>query len=275
MGFDFKSYFDCSLSKFLDEFFNCCFFVVFFVKILITSWKLHDSGATGMLLIYKILPFLRWLITGLSLLIFVSFTPLKAQTSEESFSNYESIISELNNSNTTKNLPVAHDPFAEIQIHAGVGFTTSLLSVDSLDQRYHVGFLNGFEAHIGIDLFSPRWMAEGAIRRFSQGELDKTVTALLHEFELKIIYQSVPHQSWHLLYGLGLAGRFLTLKSSLGQTDLNNQYSTPASLISLGIENLLTRELSLSAVMGYRTALISETVDRSSFDATLKLNAHF
>lgn len=193
---------------------------------------------------------------------------------DNSFFNYESIVSELSSSKTQSN-PSNYDPFADVRIHAGVGLVSSLISLQTFDGDRFSGFQNGFEANLGIDLFSPLWMAEGAIRRYSVSELDRSTSSALHEFNLKIIYRTPASRSLKLHFGFGLAARFLELKRKIQNQVQNEEHSTPSSILSIGLESPLSRELSLGVELGYRSAMVRDTIDRSAMDASLKLAAHF
>lgn len=223
--------------------------------------------------------FWSWLFVILGLIpgLIASFIPLRswAQYEDDSFFNYEAIITDLKSSTSTTKLPTPNDPFADIQIHGGVGIVTSLLTVKTPDRVTRSGFQNGFEASLGIDLFSPRWMAEGAIRRYTSSELDRFTTVTLHEFDLRAVYRTSPHRYLRWRFGMGLAGRFLEIKSRIGEALATNEYSTPSSIVSIGIESSITREFSVGTELSYRSAIIEETSDRSAIDGSIKLGAHF
>lgn len=193
---------------------------------------------------------------------------------EDSYFNYDSIVKGLSSSQL-RHRESDSDPLANVQIHGGVGLVTSLLSLKNSKGTKLSGFQNGVEASLGIDLFSLHWMAEGSIRRYSDAEIDRTVSTTLQEFDLSLIYRTPLTQSVKLHFGFGLAARFLELKTRLANQVEIEEYSTPSSILSLSVDSPITRELSFGAGLSYRSAMVTDSADRSAVDASLKVGAHF
>jgi hypothetical protein len=129
----------------------------------------------------------------------------------------------------------------------------------------------GAQASLGIDLLSPEWVAEGSARSFSDADYVQNGVAL-KEFDLRVIYR--PHLSENVVarMGAGLAARYLTVdRGGLGVF----QYTTPASVGSLGVDVYLNQIFSVGAEASMRSALIAESVDQFSYDAAVRLDAHF
>lgn len=193
-----------------------------------------------------------------------------AQSSDEDYVGYDTIVDDLTASTRTPQVK-SGDPFDLISIHGGFGLVTSHLSLDLADGKSYSGFQKGFEASLGIDLFSPKWMAEGALRSFSSSQVEKGIYASLSEFNLRLMYRNPVGRLVRIRLGLGVAARYLELKTA----DQRQEFSTPASILSVGLEAALSRNLSVGAELAYRSALITETADKGAADATLSLGAHF
>jgi hypothetical protein len=199
---------------------------------------------------------------------------------EDHFVSYDSIIRSLQNqtdgygsssrAKARANVPYT-DPFDTIMIHAGVGYS-GLVETVALPDGDRL-FLNqkGFQASLGIDLFSEHWMAEGTARSFGESEENASARAQLKEFELKVLYKKRFSGQMGLHAGGGLSGRYLTIYRADGALE----YTTPSSLAVVGLDLFMNENLSLGLDLAGRQAMIGETVDRSSFDATVRLDTHF
>ncbi len=157
----------------------------------------------------------------------------------------------------------------DVMIHGGVGFTQMFSTVNYGGDRTHVA-QRGIQATLGIDLFSDNWLAEGSARNFSSYDYGSTNVAL-KEFDLKVVYHSKFAPKLGMKFGGGIAARYLEVANSSG----SNTFTTPASVFTGGIELLAARNLTLSGEVSARTALISETVDKNSYDMTVRIDANF
>jgi hypothetical protein len=162
------------------------------------------------------------------------------------------------------------DPLGNVLIHAGVG-VSALVQTIKLPSGNH-SYLNqkGFQATLGIDLFSDNWIAEGAARSFGDSE-DKVNTSSIKEFELKILYHRKINPQLGARLGGGVSGRYLTIQRLDGTLD----YTTPTSVATMGLELFLSDSLSLAFEVSGRQSLIGETIDHSSADGTLRVDTHF
>lgn len=190
---------------------------------------------------------------------------------EETEIGYETIVSELSRVKTRgRDLSEDEDDlFDTVKIHTGVGLMQSLVRVRSAGGEIE-GFLRGVQATLGIDLFSRNWFAEGAIRSFSEEPMEQAKIQL-REFDLKIVYRSNPYNLFGFRGGAGLAARNLKLIEA-GTT---SNFSTPASVLLTGVDINISSKLSLGGEVSYRTAMVSDSADRNSFDIAVKIDAHF
>ncbi len=157
----------------------------------------------------------------------------------------------------------------DVMIHGGVGFTQMFGTVNHGGHRTHIS-QRGIQATLGIDLFSENWLAEGSARNFSSYDYGNTNVAL-KEFDLKVVYHNKFAPKLGFKFGGGMAARYLQISNSGG----SNDYTTPASVFTGGVELLAARNLTLAGEVSARTALISETVDKKSYDMTLRIDANF
>lgn len=203
--------------------------------------------------------------------------PASSQALEdEDLVDYDSIVSDLNREvsrplqSRTKLAPRADDPFATLLFHTGVGFASSVQSVGFSDgQRAYLN-LKGVQWAGGIDLFSEHAMAEGTVKSLTSDDTG-TNRASLQEFELKFVYRDRLSRTLGFRAGGGLAVRYLRFDNP---TDGIADYTTPSSVGTLGLDFFLSDRFSIGIDFNARTSMIAETIDRNSFDGTLRLDLH-
>ena len=212
------------------------------------------------------------------LLVFVNQLTFAAEDTDYE-GGFDSLVKELTQSRSTVDESSNIDPFDLVKIHFGIGVVNTLITFDT-NKGLVSGGQHGFQASLGIDLFSPNWVAEGVVRSFAEVEMDQT-WASLHEFDLKIAYQSTSRRFFNPFLGLGMAARYLDLKQmektspAAAPTKTLTQHSTPSSVIFTGISYPITDGMSLAAEISYRKPIIDETIERSAADFTIRFNTHF
>ena len=211
--------------------------------------------------------------TSFFVLLVTLSTSALAQSGDD-YVGYDSIVNDLTASTRAPQIR-SRDPFDLIEIHGGFGLVTSHTTISTANGESFSGFQKGFEASLGIDLFSPRWMAEGALRSFSSTQLEKGAYASLNEFNLRVLYRNPVSRLVRLRMGVGVAARYMELKINKASGAEKQDFSTPASILSIGLEAAISRNLSVGAEVAYRSALITDTADSEAADATLSLGAHF
>lgn len=187
--------------------------------------------------------------------------------------DYDSLVRKLSQNEKNSTDP-DYDPFANVKIHAGVGFANSVYTVNHTngDKTYAAG--RGVQVALGIDLFSRNWLAEGTFRNYGESRFENA-TISLKEFDLKLLYQSRFSQLWSLRFGAGLAARYMDISYTGKSTKYAKSYDTPASVLQTGLFTHLSQAITIGADASVRNAMIEESPDRSSYDLTLRLDGHF
>lgn len=185
--------------------------------------------------------------------------------------NFDAIVEELGGSSRT-GAPEDRDPFSTVKIHASLGMTAAYVDVEPERGPGASGLLAGAEATLGIDLFSPQWQAEGALRSFNSERLDAETTVSLKEFDLKILHTLPLASKLKMQLGAGLAARYMNVKSPYTN---GSEYTTPASILGVGFKFQLSKVVGLGIEGSFRTALVDDTVDKSAINGSLRLNAVF
>ena len=184
--------------------------------------------------------------------------------------DYEAIVDDLKGS--TQMSVGDTDPWSRVLIHSSIGFATTFIDVEPENGPSASGLLSGIEVGFGVDLFSPAWKAEGALRSYNTGRLDSNTSVSLKEFDLKLLHMSSLSSRLKMEIGGGLAARYLTTRSPFTK---QSEYTTPASIIGVGLRSQLTKMVGLGVDISLRTSLIDESIDRSSVSGSLKINALF
>ncbi|MEO0335015.1 MAG: hypothetical protein AAF202_01380, partial [Pseudomonadota bacterium] len=162
-----------------------------------------------------------------------------------------------------------------VKLHSSVALATSFITIRPEEAGYISGFLRGVEFNFGIDLLSEDWLAEVSVRSYQPDDINSDTQISMREFDLKVTYESRLSRSIKGRFSGGLAARYLRFISRNQEEVLRDRYTTPASIFSAGLAFSLTKVLSLGADLSYRTALIDDSVDRSSLDAALRIGAEF
>lgn len=216
--------------------------------------------------------------------VFVAPTSAKAQTDDgmesDDYVSYEKIVDDLqtrtkkqSSAKITSTYSPGRDPFENVWIHAGVGIAQNTQNIELPNgSTVHLAG-RGVQATLGIDILGPNLSAEGSVRNFGESEdspggvLTKTT---LKEFDLKILIKTRTGR-FGLKGGGGLSARYMTVRSGLETFDI----TTPASVLQVGGDLYLSQSISLGLDVSARTAMISETFDRVSYDGTIRLDTHF
>jgi hypothetical protein len=218
--------------------------------------------------------FSRLMFALLALTFVVSTTALAQE--QDSHDDYDTILNQLSkeNARSSSRLSLSNQgpsPFDDVWIHAGIGLAGLVQELQFADGKIHSMSNRGIQAALGIDLFSEHWLAEGTARSFGENE-EGPVRASVQEFELRVIFKDRLAPKANFKFGAGLSGRYLTVKR-FGEAPI--EYSTPMSIATTGLEMYLADRFSVGIDFNGRFAMIGETIDKNSFDATLRMDTHF
>lgn len=223
--------------------------------------------------------FLRWafLIGGVWML---SQTPLAmAAVGEEATTEqipYDQLVQELNSMvhrRERQRVQVdSQDPFDQLQIHSSFGFVQS---IDTLlvNERTISRHEDGIQLSIGIDLFSPEWVAEGILKNFGQSTQNGTSFAL-REFDLRLGYlQMAPKPKMKFRLANGLGARYLRYSNSW--LNIATYQTTPVYTLGMGFLIPMGLHFDLDIEMQGHLPLISESIDRHGLSLVLRLDNVF
>lgn len=182
---------------------------------------------------------------------------------------YETLLNEISKKRS-RYVP-GPDPFDAVRIHAHIGMGNSLSTLSTPAGARYL-YHNGFQLGFGIDLFSDHWFSEGAFRNY--GTTRKTdETYSLREFDLRVVFHNKANAVWSYRFGGGISARYLKY-ADLTQ-GFSTYDSTPAYLGMLGVEAGLSKNVSMGLEFSGRSAMVTDTIDKSGFDMALRLNTYF
>jgi hypothetical protein len=196
---------------------------------------------------------------------------------DDSYSSYDNIVSELKMSSEDSMPAQVSDDFdwQEVALHGGVALATSWVGITAPNGVAGTGLLKGIEVNFGMNLFTRSLRAEGAFSSYAEEELDHALKADLKEFELRLVYLPKIQDATVARFGVGLAARYMSIDAVSGGRATNYQASTPSSLFLIGFERKVTSNITLGPDVSYRSAIVTDTFDKSAWDTSFHLNATF
>lgn len=167
-------------------------------------------------------------------------------------------------------VPQAH-ALDQIALHASLGLATSL-NTYHINNRSLTRGLNGFQISVGIDLFSPEWMAELALRNYGTRQ-SGTESQSQREVDLKVLHKGSLGQKMGYRAGTGLSTRYIRFSDPA--LDINLSQESPNLLLVGGLDSYLNDQVNLGAELSLRSALIDQALDRNSMDLMVRLETSF
>ena len=184
----------------------------------------------------------------------------------EEETGFDSIVKELKSS-LKDPVPEAKPRYDDsMRVVAGAAFVGSYVSANAGS-----AMLSGFDLHLGIELFSPEWLAEMSLRSLGNGRAEKGITIGLDEYDLKVVHQNEWRRTINLRVGGGLAAQYL--KTSVNGEVTNN--TSPSLLAVVGVDKVFSPKVSLGPDVSFRLPLVRDSGEKGSLDASLRLNFYF
>jgi hypothetical protein len=212
---------------------------------------------------------LKFLAAALLAFLMLSSTLVRAADDYQEVS-YDDLVNQLSSKKKSV-VRDASDPFDSIKIHTGFGLITSAANMSaggSSSYRY----MTGFQLSAGIDLFSPKWLAEGTLRNFGTST-SGSESRSMREYDLKALYKDTLTGRVGYRLGAGIGTRTLRLSDSSKNYSVND--TTPVSVFVGGIDIGVSQLFSFGIEAGLRTAMVTTTADKNSGDLTVHMDASF
>jgi hypothetical protein len=208
---------------------------------------------------------LSFLISAMLLLSVQSFA-----LEEEKYDDYDSIVDNLSTSTAKANKGDLFD-FDSLALHFGFGFNNSAINLKSRGGSPSQVTMHGFQLGMGVDLFSPDYIAEIDYANYNPADKEG-YSYKLREYDFKAYYHH-PLTSFFIgKAGFGVGARELSINTPHGGS---TRETTPIGQLFVGSELMLGRHLGFLTDLTYKNALSGGTAEKSSFDLALGVNGHF
>jgi opacity protein-like surface antigen len=168
--------------------------------------------------------------------------------------------------------------FDECRIHGGVSLINSFQDYSIAAGIRERGGIRGFDLNLGIDLFSPHWIAEGEIIALPESQINDTRLSS-NGFELRMLYDTNIIESVTVHGGVGIASRSYHIKT-LARADLSGvqagerSFASGATVLVGGADYWPSQEISIGIEVSNHIPMANGD-DPTSIDMGIKLNGHF
>jgi hypothetical protein len=181
--------------------------------------------------------------------------------------SYDDLLNELS-SKKRKITNYKTSSFDTVRLHAGVGFANSFSNIAAAKQNFN-RHASGIQVSLGMDLFNPNWYSEGIFKNYGVNTSGSEEMSL-RELDLKIGYTNSLEKMWSYTIASGLSNRFLSFSDTSRGIDVDS--TTPSLIVSTGFQAKIHQNVSLGAEVSAHSAIVSQTVDKSSFDFAIRIN---
>lgn len=209
---------------------------------------------------------------ALSLALLAATLPNTALADEDGVEelSYQDLVEQLRTKKRKNTAPQVH-ALDQISLHASIAMASSVNTYRVNDRQLTRG-LNGFQIALGIDLFSPTWMSELALRNFGTRD-SGTESQSQREVDLKVLHRGSLGSKMGFRAGSGLSTRYLRFTDPT--QDINISQETPNLILVGGLDSILSDSVNIGAEFSVRSALVDQSMDRNSLDMMVRLETSF
>lgn len=172
---------------------------------------------------------------------------------------------------------ISDSTFDDVRIHLGASLLQSYQTFSIAPGYQAQGGIRGFQLGLGIDLFSPHWIAQGLLINYPTAGIEDT-TLSSNAFELRLIYDYPILLGVTLHGGMGIGNRYYNIKtqSRIGTSVMDGESSFNSGAVSLvaGVEYWPTGEISGGIDLSHHMPMASSS-EPSSFDLAIQISGHF
>lgn len=154
--------------------------------------------------------------------------------------------------------------------HIGLGVAQTFFDPNAAGLNSNIQNQGGIAVNIGVDVLSTRWGVEGSYSNYGSHNTSNS-NIKLREFTIKGLYKPSINKTWTMRLGLGVSSRFLDIVNPA----INANYKTPSGLFMIGLDSYINQFISVGADLNFKTAMISDTIDKNSVDLAFRIDTHF
>lgn len=163
----------------------------------------------------------------------------------------------------------------DVRLHGGLTFISSFQEFALTESRRERGGVRGFALNFGIDLFSPRWIAQGVLVSYPESTVGEAKISS-NGFELRLLYDAPIREAVTVYFGGGLANRAFNIKAN--QTSehqaVDRSFQSGATVLAAGLEYWPSGSLSAGLELSNHIPM-ANAEEPSSVDLGIKLSGHF
>jgi hypothetical protein len=168
--------------------------------------------------------------------------------------------------------------FDDCRIHGGASFINSFQDFAVSPGVRDRGGIRGLELNLGIDMFTPRVIAEGVLLYFPEAQIEDAHLSS-NAFELRMLYDNHLFDGVTFHLGAGISSRTYNVKikpSTLitSPSNSDHSFSSGATALVSGLDYWPSPDVSVGVELTNHLPLANGD-DPSSVDLGIKLNGHF
>ncbi len=156
------------------------------------------------------------------------------------------------------------------KVHLGLGLSQTFFDADAAGFDSRMQNQGGLLINVGVDVLNQNWGIEGSYSNFGTANNNNSQIQL-KEFSLKGLYKPSINKTWSMRMGLGISSRFLDISNPT----TNESYKTPSALFLFGVESYISQMISVGTDLGFKAAMIDDTIDKNSVDLSFRIDTHF
>ncbi len=156
------------------------------------------------------------------------------------------------------------------KVHLGLGLSQTFFDADAAGFDSRMQNQGGLLINVGVDVLNQNWGIEGSYSNFGTANNNNSQIQL-KEFSLKGLYKPSINKTWSMRMGLGISSRFLYISNPT----TNESYKTPSALFLFGVESYISQMISVGTDLGFKAAMIDDTIDKNSVDLSFRIDTHF
>lgn len=197
---------------------------------------------------------------------------------DDSFANYEQIVNEL--SAAANDVPVnTQAEWDDVAMQGGMSLVTSYINLNyemqGVGSVQGSGLMTGFEGHIGSNLYSRSIRSEFAARVFIPKEVSGFDQVNMKDLEGRIVFLPRLANRLTMRMGVGLGMRFVDVEGRIPNASFAKSTSSFGTDVFAGFEKKLSGNVAVGPDVAYRASMNGDSLDKSSWDAAIRLNATF
>ena len=214
---------------------------------------------------------------GLVNILYASFVYAVPNSQEEDFSDgigYEQMVKNISQGENNFSEGQLHHPFDQVKFQVGAAFNQTVFGFTNQAGVFQQISQGGAGINLGVDLMSPRWMAEVHFINYGQQTYGTSQVAL-REFGLRLTFHDVLSKRWGYFVSSGLIARYLTERGQMNGVGFEREINAPSLLFSAGPRFYFSPTWSIATELAARSPLQDQTNTSLAADFGIRVDGYF